>query len=70
MELRDFLDRTGAGGSSGESGLVSNVVLVMKEFGYTAAQMAEMAAPTFITLLEELRKNAEREERAMKKGRK
>jgi len=69
MNLKDIVGQLPLGKSSPESNLVSNVVFVMKEFGYTVEEMRNMPLPSFITVLEVLQKENERQEREMKKTR-
>lgn len=70
MQISQLLSQFPTGKTSTESVWVNNAVLVMREFGYTVEEMRVMPVPTFITLLEQLRKESDRQEREMKKGRK
>ena len=66
--LRDFIEQLPIGKPSPESTLVHNVLLVMKEFGYTAEEMKNMHLPTFSNILDFLRKESEREKKMMERS--
>ena len=62
-DLMPFLAKQEAGE---EDGSVHNIVMVMKEFGYTLDEVKSLPLPTFATLIERLNKESEKQERDMK----
>lgn len=57
-----------AEGEDIEEKYVTSCYVIMREYGYTLEEMKNTPATTFMILLEEMTKQAEREEAEMKKS--
>lgn len=66
-QLAQIQNRVFGRDSDSEEKLVETLYVIMKEFGYTLEEMKKMSIPTFKYLIHFLNKEAQANEKAMRK---
>jgi len=68
MSLKSLFERLPIRQTDSEDVLVQNVIVVMREFGWTLDEVKSLPIPAFIEILGVLRKEGEKAEREMSKS--
>ena len=67
MSLKSFFEQLQVRKTDSGDVLVQNVIVVMREFGWTLDEVKSLPIPAFIEILDVLRKEGEKAEREMNK---